>query len=95
MQVLKKPLLTEKVAKLQDAGVYAFVVDRKANKFQIKEAVERTYNVQVATVNTMIMPGKSKTRYTKAGIISGRTNPFKKAIVKLEEGEYIDLYENV
>jgi large subunit ribosomal protein L23 len=95
MQVLKKPILTEKVAKMQDDGVFAFIVDRKANKYQIKEAVEKTYNVQVATVNTMVMPGKPKSRYTKSGVLAGQTKPYKKALVKLQEGEYIDLYDNV
>ena len=95
MQVLKKPLLTEKVAKMQDDSVFAFIVDRKANKYQIKEAVEKTYNVQVAAVNTMVMPGKPKSRYTKSGVLAGQTKPYKKALVRLEEGEYIDLYDNV
>ena len=95
MQVLKKPILTEKVAKMQDNGVFAFEVDRKANKYQIKEAVEKTYNVQVASVNTMVMPGKPKSRYTKAGVLAGQTKPYKKAMVQLLEGEYIDLYDNV
>lgn len=95
MQVLKKPILTEKAALMQDDGVYTFEVDRNANKYQIKKAVEDMYNVQVATVNTMVMPGKPKSRYTKSGVLSGQTKPYKKALVKLVEGEFIDLYEGL
>lgn len=95
MNVLKKPILTEKAAKMQDDGVYTFEVDRDANKYQIKQAVESMYNVQVASVRTIVMPGKPKTRYTKSGILSGQTKPFKKALVQLDEGEFIDLYEGL
>jgi large subunit ribosomal protein L23 len=95
MQVLKRPLLTEELAKMQEKGVYAFEVDRKANKYQIKEAVQKAYSVQVAAVNTMILPGKRKTRYAKGNITAGRTASYKKALVTLEKGEYIDVYENL
>ncbi len=95
MEVLKRPILTEKAAIMQDDGVYTFEVDRKANKYQIKKAVEDMYNVQVATVNTMVMPGKPKSRYTKSGVLSGQTKPYKKALVKLVEGEFIDLYDGL
>jgi len=92
--VLKRPIVTEKVAKQQEKGVYAFEVDRNANKLQIKDAVEKMYNVQVSSVNTMVMPGKRKNRYTSAGVISGQTKPYKKAVVRLMDGEIIDIYEN-
>lgn len=95
MQVLKRPILTEKAAVMQDDGVYTFEVDKNANKYQIKSAVESMYNVQVASVNTMVMPGKPKSRYTKSGVLSGQTKPYKKALVKLVEGEFIDLYEGL
>ena len=74
---------------------YAFVVDKRANKIQIKQAVEELYNVNVVSVNTMVYGGKTKSRYTKAGIINGRTNSYKKAIVTLAEGDVIDFYSNI
>ena len=93
MDILKKPIMTEKVAGLQEEGVYGFVVDKRANKIQIKKAVEAMYGVQVDSVRTIIMPGKPKNRYTKSGVISGKTSAYKKAMVKLVDGEFIDLYE--
>ncbi|UZR92771.1 50S ribosomal protein L23 [Chondrinema litorale] len=95
MQILKKPIITEKVSALNESGVYGFVVDIKANKIQIKEAVEGKYGVTVEQVRTMNYLGKSKVRYTKAGFISGKSSDVKKAIVKLAEGEIIDIYDNV
>ncbi len=74
---------------------FAFVVDKKANKIQIKKAVEVMYGVTVEAVNTMIYAGKRKSRYTRTGIIQGRTNSFKKAIVTLAEGDTIDFYSNI
>ncbi|MBP9991385.1 MAG: 50S ribosomal protein L23 [Bacteroidales bacterium] len=74
---------------------YGFVVDKRANKIEIKKAVETIYNVKVIDVNTMNYSGKSKSRYTKAGFLTGRTNAFKKAIVTLAEGETIDFYGNI
>lgn len=94
MEILKKPIVTEKVAILQEQGVYGFIVDKRANKIQIKNAVEQMYGVQVESVRTMIMPGKPKSRYTKSGMISGKTSSYKKAMVQLAEDEFIDLYED-
>lgn len=74
---------------------FGFVVDRNANKIQIKAAVEEAYGVSVDSVRTMNYAGKSKSRFTKAGVISGRTNHFKKAIVQLSEGDTIDFYSNI
>lgn len=74
---------------------YGFIVVKSANKIEIKKAVENFYNVKVLDVNTMNYSGKSKSRYTKAGFISGRTNAFKKAIVTLAEGDSIDFYSNI
>lgn len=74
---------------------YGFVVDKRANKIQIKAAVEQFYNVKVVDVNTMNYSGKVKSRYTKAGFLTGRTNAFKKAIVTLAEGDVIDFYANI
>lgn len=74
---------------------YGFIVDKRANKIEIKKAVENFYNVKVVDVNTMNYAGKSKNRYTKAGFIQGRTNAFKKAIVTLAQGDVIDFYSNI
>jgi len=95
MSVLLKPLVTEKVSAMNEHGMYGFIVDKKANKIQIKEAVEKTYGVNVESVNTMIHAGKSKSRYTKSGVISGKMPTYKKAIVKVAEGELIDFYSGI
>lgn len=95
MGVLKKPLVTEKVSALNEKGKYGFIVDTDANKVEIKNAVEKQYGVNVERVNTMVVMGKKKTRYTKAGVLSGRKPTYKKAIVTLAAGEVIDFYSNV
>ncbi len=95
MSVLVKPLVTEKISALNESGKYGFVVDKDANKVQIKNAVEKTYGVTVESVNTMVYPGKSKSRYTKSKIIEGRTPSFKKAIVKVADGDIIDFYSGI
>ncbi len=95
MSVLLKPLVTEKVSAMNEHGMYGFIVDRKANKIQIKEAVEKAYGVNVESVNTMIHSGKSKSRYTKSGVISGKMPTYKKAIVKVADGELIDFYSGI
>lgn len=95
MSVLKKPLVTEKVSALNEKGKYGFLVDLKANKVQIKNEVEKMYGVNVLNVKTMRYMGKSKTRYTKAGVISGKKSNFKKAIIALAEGEVIDFYSGI
>jgi large subunit ribosomal protein L23 len=96
MEVIIKPLLTEKMtAQGEKLSRYGFVVSREADKGQIKAAVENHYGVKVADVNTMIYMGKAKRRYTKAGLMVGRTNHVKKAIVTLKAGESIDFYSNI
>ncbi|MFZ5429449.1 MAG: 50S ribosomal protein L23 [Bacteroidota bacterium] len=96
MNILVKPIVTEKMtAQTERYNRYGFVVDRRASKDQIKKAVESLYNVSVDTVNTMIYGGKKKSRYTKSGVITGRTNSYKKAIVTLAEGDTIDFYSNI
>ncbi len=95
-EVLIKPIVTEKSNKLTDVRrTYAFRVDRKANKLEVKKAIEEFYGVTVTDVNTVVVPGKTKTKFTKAGFISGRKPAFKKAYVTVAEGETIDLYGNV
>ncbi|GJM27561.1 MAG: 50S ribosomal protein L23 [Cyclobacteriaceae bacterium] len=95
MSVLVKPLVTEKVSALNEEGRYGFVVSNNANKIQIKKAVEATYGVTVEDVNTMRYVGKKKSRHTKSGVISGRTPGYKKAIVKVADGDVIDFYSGI
>ncbi|MCU4166298.1 50S ribosomal protein L23 [Carboxylicivirga caseinilyticus] len=96
MKVIIKPIVTEKMTEVSEKlNRYGFVVDKKANKLQIKDAVEELYNVSVTAVNTMVYAGKEKSRYTKSGVIVGRTNSFKKAVVTLAEGDQIDFYSNI
>lgn len=96
MNILIKPLITEKMtAQSERFNRYGFVVDRKATKPQIKKAIESLYGVSVSTINTMVCGGKKKSRYTKSGVISGRTNFYKKAIVTLADGDTIDFYSNI
>lgn len=95
-EVLVKPILTEKAnAQQEKLRRYAFRVNRKANKLEIKKAVEDFYGVTVVDVNTVVVPAKNKTRFTKAGYVEGRKPAFKKALVTIAEGETIDLYANV
>ena len=96
MGIILKPIITEKMtAAGEKAGQYGFIVDRGANKIQIKAAVEQMYNVTVASVNTMNYHGKRKQRYTKAGLLRGRANHFKKAYVTLAGEDKIDFYANI
>jgi Ribosomal protein L23 len=96
MGIIIKPLVTEKMTAITEKKhQFGFVVNPGANKLEIKREVEALYNVTVLSVNTMRYAGKSKSRYTKAGLISGRTNAYKKAIVTLKEGDSIDFYSNI
>lgn len=95
-EVLIKPVLSEKVNRLSEKfNRFTFIVNRKANKLEIKKAVEEFYGVGVEDVNTLVMPSKVKQRNTKAGLLTGRKPAKKKAIVTLTEGDTIDLYGNV
>jgi len=95
-QILVKPLITEKMtADTEKNNSYGFVVSDGANKVEIKKAVEKEYGVTVTSVRTLRVDGKRRQRYTKTGIIIGRTVGYKKAIVSLAEGEMIDFYENI
>lgn len=94
--VLIKPILSEKAnAQQEKLRRYAFRVAKKANKLEIKKAVESFYGVTVVDVNTAVAPAKSKTRYTKAGFIAGQKPSYKKAFVTLAAGETIDMYSNI
>ncbi|MCF0235669.1 MAG: 50S ribosomal protein L23 [Bacteroidaceae bacterium] len=96
MAFIIKPLISEKMSALTEKqNKFGFVVKPEANKLQIKAEVEARYGVTVTDVNTMVYMGKSKSRYTRAGLLRGRTNAFKKAIVTVKEGETIDFYSNI
>jgi len=95
-EVLIKPIITEKANnQAEKLRRYAFKVNRKANKLEIKKAVEEFYGVSVIDVNTVIVPGKNKTKFTKAGFIQGVKHGYKKAYITIAEGETIDLYANI
>ncbi len=96
MNILLKPIVTEKMmAQSESLNRYGFIVEKTANKLQIKKAVEELYDVAVDSVNTMRYGGKVKSRFTKSGVQLGKTNSYKKAIVTLAEGEAIDFYSNI
>ena len=95
MTVLKKPLVTEKISELNEKGKYGFVVEKTANKIEIKSAIEKMYGVTVEKVATLRYQGKDKSRYSKSRVISGKAPSFKKAIVTLAEGDVIDFYASI
>ena len=96
MGIILKPIVTEKMtAQGEKLNRYGFIVDRSANKIQIKNAVEQMYNVTVESVNTLNYHGKRKSRYSKSGMLRGRQNHFKKAYVTLVNGDQIDFYANI
>lgn len=91
--VLVRPVITEKVnLQMERFGRYTFVVDKRANKLEVKQAVEEFYGVKVSDVNTIVVPGKNKSRFTKAGLLKGVKPSYKKAVVTLAEGDTIDLF---
>jgi large subunit ribosomal protein L23 len=96
MNILLKPIVTEKMTSQGDKfNRYGFLVARNANKIEIKKAVEELYGVTVESVNTMRYGGKVKTRYTKSGVMTGKSAATKKAVVTLAEGNTIDFYSNI
>jgi len=96
MGIIQKPILTEKASMLTEKlNRYAFKVDHRANKIQIKAAVEEMFNVTVLEVNTSVVAGKNKTRQTKTGLVSGRAPKYKKAIITIKDGETIDFYSTI
>ncbi|MEM7509838.1 MAG: 50S ribosomal protein L23 [Bacteroidota bacterium] len=98
MSVLKKPIITEKLTLLQERKnlpQYGFMVDLKATKQEIKKEVERVYEVEVESVNTLVVRGKRRMRYTKKGIVKGKSSNYKKAIVTLKDGNEIDFYKHI
>lgn len=96
MRVIIKPIITEQLSEQAETlNRYGFVVAKDADKEQIKRAVEKKYGVKVTAVNTLIVGGKRKSRFTKAGMITGRTNSYKKALVTVAAGDIIDFYSNI
>jgi large subunit ribosomal protein L23 len=95
-QILIKPVITEKADTLTNKrGQYTFIVNKDANKIEIKKAVNEMYNVEVEAVNTMVMPAKAKNRNTRRGIIRGRVSSYKKAVVTLAQGEEINFFGDI
>lgn len=96
-RVLIKPLITEKLTKLQETeNKYAFEVERDATKVDIRKAIEELYpDVTVVKVRTMINPGKPKGRYTRSGYLAGRSTAIKKAIISIKEGQEIDFFSEI
>lgn len=96
MEVLLRPIVTEKMtAQGEKMNRYGFMVDKRANKLQIKKAIHELYGVTVKEVNTLLVPGKNKFRYTRSGVQEGKTGSYKKAIITLAKGEVIDFYSNI
>ncbi|MGB5242217.1 MAG: 50S ribosomal protein L23 [Lutimonas sp.] len=96
MSILIKPIITEKATDLSELrNCYSFVVNKQANKIEIKNAVESAYGVSVNSVRTVNYPVKRNTKYTKQGLVTGMKGAYKKAFVQLAEGENIDFYSNI
>jgi large subunit ribosomal protein L23 len=95
IEILKRPLVTEKMSSLQEKGQYAFEVDLSANKIAIAKAVQKKFNVTVVNVRTINVKGKAKTQMTRRGRFAGRTAAWKKAVVTLKTGEKIEFFQNV
>ena len=96
MGIIVKPIVTEKMTKLgEKLNRYGFRVQKDANKIEIKAAIEAMYDVTITEVNTLVVAPKKKSRFTKSGVISGKTPGYKKAIVTVKEGEQIDFYSNI
>ena len=93
--ILKRPIVTEKMTALQEKGQYAFEVESSANKISIAKAVEKKFNVTVLDVRTSRHKGKAKSQMTRRGRFAGRTPGWKKAIVRLKEGDKIEFFQNV
>jgi len=96
MKVIIRPVITEKAENLTEKrNQYTFIVEKSANKIQIKKDIEEMYKVNVTDVNTIRMPGKVKVKGTRSGYQVGRKPSYKKAIITVESGETIDIYKNV
>jgi large subunit ribosomal protein L23 len=96
MSILIKPIISEKATRnAEEKNRYSFVVAKSANKIEIKQAIEAAYNVSVSKVQTINVPPVRKSKYTKTGVLSGKTNSYKKAYVQVADGDTIDFYSNI
>ncbi len=96
MDIMIEPIVTEKATRLTEKlNRYTFRVSPDANKYQIQDLVEKLYGVKVVAVNTAVVRGKNKSRYTKSGLLKGKTASYKKAIITVADGETIDFYSNI
>ncbi|MBD5299943.1 MAG: 50S ribosomal protein L23 [Bacteroides sp.] len=96
MEISIKPIVTEKASNLiEKLNRYTFAVSPEANKYQIKSLVEKLYGVNVVRVNTINVRSKNKSRWTKSGLLRGKTAAWKKALVTVAEGQNIDFYSNI
>ena len=96
MEIQIEPIVTEKATKLSEKlNRYTFRVSPDANKFEIKKLIENLYGVKVEKINTAVVRGKNKTRWTRSGLLRGKTNEWNKAFVSLAEGQTIDFYSNI
>ena len=96
MDIKIEPIVTEKATKLTDKlNRYTFRVSPEANKYQIKTLVEKLYGVKVKNVNTAVVRGKNKSRWTKSGLLKGANSAYKKAFITVADGETIDFYSNI
>lgn len=96
MEIMIKPIVTEKATQLTERrNQYTFSVSPEANKFQIKNLIEKLYGVKVVSVNTANMRAKNKARWTKSGLLRGKTSAYKKAYVTVGEGQTIDIFSNI
>lgn len=96
MDIMIEPIVTEKATRLTEKlNRYTFRVSPDANKFQIQDLVEKLYGVKVVAVNTAVVRGKNKSRYTKSGLLKGKTSSYKKAIITVADGETIDFFSNI
>lgn len=96
MDITIQPIVTEKATKLTEKlNCYTFRVSPQANKYQIKMLVEKLYGVKVVNVNTAVVRGKNKSRWTKSGLLRGKTSAYKKAFITVGEGQTIDFYSNI
>lgn len=96
MSIIIRPIISEKMtAQTEKLNRYGFIVDKRADKIQIRKEIEELYGVNVDSVNTIRYAGKRKSRYTKTGFVEGRTDAYKKAIVTLKDGQVIDFYSNI
>lgn len=96
MEISIKPIITEKATKVtENLGWYTFRVSPEANKYQIKKLIEELYDVKVERINTAVVRGKNKSRWTKSGLLRGKTAAYKKVYVKVGEGQQIDFFSNI